>query len=362
MHIIYLIPRSGYVTNLRSDTLWGYICWGIKHLWGDVELKIFIDSYQVDKKPECIISSTFPFKQHGKERIPYFPNPLVLMPSSNTSEEDMDTMLTSHRLRKKLKSIKYLNLDDFKKMLHGDIQATDLLDDLQMEYQRKKTMGDEYLPLPSTIEKATPILLENSMTHNTIDRIRGGTLSLEVEGDSAGQLFHADDLYWSDPSSEDQTGTPNTGLFFLVEGNIEKVAAVLRLLRDWGMGADRTTGKGSFDFVIEPFDMPEPPAQASNALLNLSLFQPTEAELQYLDGWQYQLENREGYVGFYRQRRMKQPRLYFSEGAVFAKPQQYDNSRKMGSIRKQTFDAIHDPGHDVWDNGIGFMVNLNWKK
>ncbi len=157
---------------------------------------------------------------------------------------------------------------------------------------------------------------------------------------------------------------PNTGLFFLADGNIEKIEAVLRLFRHWGFGADRTAGKGFFDFEIADFAFDEPSPDRSNALINLSLFRPTEVELEKFQATngclQYKLERREGFVGGYRELRRKQPRLYFSEGAVF-KRLTSDIGRIMGRIQKQEFEPVKNPPHDIWDNGFGFMVNLNWK-
>jgi CRISPR-associated protein Csm4 len=370
MHIIYLLPRSGYVTELRSDTLWGSICWGIKHLWGDDELKKVLDSYISGATPEFVISSAFPFKFQNGKRIPFFPNPLKNISKSINVQNDVNSILDEHRLRKKLKGIQYLSFEDFQNTLQGTLNPEELLSRIQEEYENKTKFDkipnrtDEYEPLPTTIINAPPELIENSvMTHNTIDRLNGGTLGLAVEGEDekAGQLFHAEEQYWRSKYGAKEDELKN-GIFFLVKGNTDKVLAALRLLRDWGIGADRTTGKGSFDFEIEDFSLNEPDIKSSNAVMNLSLFHPTEAELISLKGIQYQLEPREGYVGFTRERRIKQPRMYFKEGSVFELPTSYSSNSIMGCIREQKFDDLHRPPHPVWDNGMGFMVNLKWNQ
>jgi CRISPR-associated protein Csm4 len=370
MHIIYLLPRSGYVTDLRSDTLWGSICWGIKHLWGDDELKKVLDSYISGATPEFVISSAFPFKFQNGKRIPFFPNPLKTVSKPVDSHNDVKSILTEHRLRKKLKGVQYLGLEDFQDALQGILTEEQLLTRLREEHENKINFDkipnrkEEYEPLPATIKNAPPELIENSvMTHNTIDRLKGGTLGLEIEGEDekAGQLFHAEEQYWRSKYGVKEDDLKN-GLFFLAKGNTDKILAVLRLLRDWGIGADRTTGKGSFDFEIEEFPLNEPDIKSSNAVMNLSLFQPTKEELTTLKGIQYQLEPREGYVGFARERRIKQPRMYFKEGSVFELPNNYSKSTVMGCIREQEFDTLHQPPHPVWDNGMGFMVNLKWNQ
>jgi CRISPR-associated protein Csm4 len=368
MKIIYLIPLGGYSTVLRSDTLWGMLCWGIRHLWGNETLDAFIDKAAAGQ-PEFVVSSAFPFKQHGRERIPFFPNPFKIAPDATPEEEE--TMLDIHRLRKKFKNIEWLSLEDFEAALKGELTAKTLLDRLRVENRIKKEAdkeGFEFYPSGQTVRRTPPELEPNSLTHNTIDRLRGGTLDLPaLDSDdperTAGQLFHAEEFFWRDIHDETNL-TPNTGLFFLAHGDTAKLEPILNLFRHWGFGADRTTGKGFFDFEIENFHLDEPKAGDSNALYNLSLYHPTLNELRAFEKsegcLQYLLERREGYVGGYRERRQKQPRLYFKEGSVFLRPEGF-TGRSMGCIRQQEeFIASKSLPHKVWDNGFGLMLNLKW--
>lgn len=368
MKIIYLIPRSGYVTDLRSDTLWGSLCWGIRYLWGPAELTAFLERC-ANGKPDFVISSAFPFKQHNIERVPFFPNPLILSPDFTNA--DKSERRDAYRLRKALKNMSLLGYDDFRDALHGKLTAEDLLNRLRDELKRKYDASEndmEYTPRPETIDRNAPVRHDFSTTHNTIDRLRGGTLMVkDGDNDPAGQLFHADDIWWSDPDNESDSSTPNTGLYFLADGHdLSKLQPVLELLRHLGIGADRTTGKGSFDFDIQDYTEKmralEPSAETSNAMLNLSLLRPKEQELtalQEAEGCiQYMLQRREGYVGGHRARRPKQPRMYFQEGSVFKRLEGH-TERFMGGIEEQKLPDLPNP---VWDNGFGFMVNLNWKK
>lgn len=368
MKIIYLIPVGGYSTELRSDTLWGMLCWGIRYLWGKDELKTFIQN-AADARPEFVISSAFPFKQHGTERIPFFPNPFVIAPDNADSETE--TALEAYRLRKKLKSVKWLSADDFFEVLKGKFTVEHLFERIQEEYRLKKQIEEdqqEFFPSGQTVRRTPPVLEENSLTHNTIDRLQGGTLSIADPDDpenKAGQLFHAEEYFWIDTHNESVSEGSNTGIFFLVQGNVDKIIPVLHLFRHLGLGADRSTGKGVFDFHIEEFYLPQPAPDEADALLNLSLYQPSEEELvqwKASEGClQYMLERREGYVGGYRERRRKQVRHYFKEGSIFRRPTGF-SGQYMGCIRLQEFEGQKKPPHDVWDNGFGFMVNLNWKK
>ena len=199
------------------------------------------------------------------------------------------------------------------------------------------------------------------MTHNTIDRRRGGTLNLrDAETDeTAGQLFHSPETYWSDPFA-DANQPPNTGIFFLADGpNVDWLAPVLRLFRHWGFGADRTSGKGFFDFEIQDFNLPRP--LAANAMLNLSLWRPTSAELQALDQmkqqvslFRYRIELRQGFANADYVLPAKKAHRYFREGSVLPLLPGLQG-RHLGGLVYQ-----YDQPHPVWDNGFGFMLPLNW--
>ncbi|PIY05232.1 MAG: hypothetical protein COZ21_04540, partial [Bacteroidetes bacterium CG_4_10_14_3_um_filter_31_20] len=69
-----------------------------------------------------------------------------------------------------------------------------------------------------------------SVTHNRIDRIKGGTLKIN----EADQLFHSTEMYFANENEgEIKHGA---GLFFLAKGNIEKLKTALRWLSHVGIG------------------------------------------------------------------------------------------------------------------------------
>jgi CRISPR type III-A-associated RAMP protein Csm4 len=312
-----------------------------------------------------VVSSTFPYKQYGKDRIPFFPNPL---PFPDERIEGKDEALINAELRKKYKkAFSYVNLDDFSGILKGSLTAKDLrkrLRDIYDEEERRTGKPkDERRITPQEIEQTAPRLEDFSMTHNTINRLRGGTLDLPVDGgapgETAGQLFHSPEYYWTDKYA-DPNQDANTGIFFLAAGpDTGKLEAVLRLFRHWGFGADRTSGKGFFDADMQNFTLPYP--TDANAMLNLSLFRPTGEELTALDShdaadkrFHYRIELREGWVGadgFYLP---KKPHRYFTEGSVFPLLP-LPEYRHLGALVHQ-----FDKPHPVYDNGFGFMIPLKW--
>lgn len=375
MKIIYLKPLSGYATSLRSDTLWGMLCWGIRHLWGEDELKLFLKNC-TEGNPSFVISSTFPCKKYGKDWIPFFPNPL---PFPDEREDQVSSALTRSILRKQYKKVfKYLNFDDFKAVLERKLSGKDLYDRLFKIHQEENRLNSEATRTdkpkvervisPIEIEQTAPHQEGFSMTHNTINRVRGGTLSImEEDGDSYGQLFHSDEFYWSDKYADSKQES-NTGIFFLADGpDIGKLEAVLHLFRHLGMGADRSTGKGFFDMEIRE-DFTFPTVSGANAMLNLSLFHPKSDELEELDKlgkqeinanlFQYDITLREGFVSTDTAFLRKNPHRYFKEGSVLPLLSLQQN-RYLGKVIKQQF-SEKKPAHDVFDNGFGFMVPLKW--
>jgi CRISPR-associated protein Csm4 len=390
MKIVWLKPRSGYVTDLRSVTLWGSICWSIRYLAEDKQFHEFMDNCKAGK-PDFVISSVFPWKGRKGNRILFFPNPLLHSDNFERADkyledalvrhemprtmDDVERALIIYRQRKKLKDIKFLNQSDFEQMLQGNLTADDLLERLIEEYvlqkvhkkklERKLVKGD-YFPQKETIERTPPVRYDYSMTHNTIDRLRGGTLSIREEGEDkkSGQLFHANDTWWSDPYDETESG--ETGLFFLVQeltkDSVENyLQPALRLLEHWGIGADRTVGKGFFEFEVKEFNLQQPAANDANAVLTLSLFIPENKEqLSFIEKsnrnhfYPYTLESRES-KGWTEQGGFeKDPVLFFTEGSLFERLPGM-NTNWAGRIRENK-----NIGHPVYDNGFGFMVNLKW--
>lgn len=367
MKIVYLIPKSGYVTDLRSDTFWGMLCWGIRFLWDEPELKKFIGTFQSDK-PEFVISSVFPFKEQGTRRIPFFPNPLRQLPALNDITTDVADPRDEYRIRKFFKKVKLVSLDDFENIVKGKFDSKDLLTRIRHEYlldfkkekDQPKNAGELW---QKRYEYTAPRRDELSMTHNTIDRVRGGTLSIMDGDESAGQLFHTSEFAWSDPYNETDDRS-NTGMYFLADGDTTRLEALLGLFRHWGLGADRTAGKGFFDFKIEDFVLPEASVTEANALVNLSLYHPMETELAAFhesDGlFQYELVRRQGWVCHYPQAGEKTARRYFAEGSVFKKPTGFEK-RSMGLVQPQPDPELTKAvGHPIYDYGMGFMVQIKW--
>ncbi len=290
--------KSGLKSTLPSDTLWGNLCWAIKYLYGDEELREFLNSY-VNGNPQLIVSSTFPFLKKSVETIYFFPRPILPLRPFDEIQVNIESKSLSDKLkdmaqRKDHKNILLIEQSLFEKIINGEADYEDECFKQTVNY---------------------PAIISNSIIRNTINRLQGGTL--EING--TGQLF-TEDEYYIQYNAPDTKGT-ETGLYFLVVDHTQgKLQAALRLLSHIGIGGNRSIGKGVFEFRITDLQIRQPPN--ANALLNLSLYLPENNELKkYLSKpflLNYQLEQRTGYYGhLVRGKYKKKAVTYFKEGSVF---------------------------------------------
>lgn len=340
MKAFYLYPQGSFQTPLRSDTLWGMLCWGIRTLYGEKKLEEMLARAE-EGKPDFVMSSTFPFyavtEVENTVLHRFYPMPCNILAqedeqsvSSNPKEQ-----LKHYRKRKDVKKVNYLTESDFQSALNGQLHKKNLL--------------------VSSSAQVKPSVTSSVVTHNTIDRINLSTLDkLDDAGNSAGQLFHNEEFF---VRIKDKPNV-QSGLFFLVEGRqeeIEMLEAVLRYYRHQGMGANSSAGKGVFRCETEEFNTLNSPVD-SDVLMNLSLYHPKNDELDILDTASeksaYLLETRGGKVGQYLLKRDKDKVPCFKEGSVFAFAKE---KAHYGQVLKETHANVN---HSVYRNYFGFMIKM----
>ncbi|WP_282774617.1 type III-A CRISPR-associated RAMP protein Csm4 [Phaeodactylibacter xiamenensis] len=340
----YLLPRSSYRPNMHSDTIWGAICWGMRMLYGERRLQDFLESYEtgqtVGAAQPLAISSAFPYiEKDGEPEQHYLPRPLLLDAYYDDQKEGLKSYIKDKgaegfekgkleaRRRKLLKPTPFIELEDLK----------------QGNWSAKGTFSIK------------PKVQNSPMTHNTIDRLTGSTLT----SNNRGQLFHTDERYvYPDPQVDmerEKQRQYKAGIYFLAhpDSDIGTLEAIMRLLEQFGIGGDRSSGKGRFDIKIRDLEIQE--HDAPNARMNLSLYHPTEAELIAYDAapknspLQYKTTVRQGW----KAASLKKPLLYFQEGSVFPMPDD------KGIAGTNTDAGEHEEGHRITQYGIGLMINLN---
>ncbi len=295
MKIVFLYNfKNGIKSPLPSDTLWGNLCWAMLYLYGEDTLTDFLNSYQ-SPQPQWILSSTFPYyKQENQKEKLFFPRPSMPLKSYDEIQNSHQNLSKLEKIqalskRKEIKDIQFLEYHFFQALILGEEKTDNLPKDL------------------------VPKLVPFSMTRNTINRFSGGSLQKDGEG----QLFTQEYFF----IHYNQEMLSEKGLFFLCHDFSDgKLEACLRFLSHWGIGGNKTIGKGNFEFRVENFEFQEP--QNPNALMNLTLYHPDPDEIQYYKSqpknFSYQLIMRKGFFGKnINGKYEKKPLFFFKEGSIF---------------------------------------------
>ncbi|MEM6807384.1 MAG: RAMP superfamily CRISPR-associated protein, partial [Bacteroidota bacterium] len=234
-YIAFLGPNSTFRTPLRSDSLWGMICWGIRMVYGqngNDKLNRYLNSC-INGQPEFIISSTFPYTEFKDKKTLFFPRPFLPFPKAQAEKLKVEETELAIKNRKKLKKINFIPQDLFLRLVLGQLPRKEL----------DKALLDENLTIPE---------VDNiHITHNTLDRRTWITVKENEE--TSGQLFHSEEQFLASniyPNEEEakliresKLTAPKSGLFFLIQGeNLELLRPALRYLETTGFGADRNTG------------------------------------------------------------------------------------------------------------------------
>ena len=259
---------------VHSDTLWGAMANAY------LALDLPFDFVQ----PQFQISSAFPY---FKDRW-FFPVPVGAL---NYLFEQVENS-------KSLKKVKFLEKELFETFINGQQP-----DGMQLHSYSK---NNAYLLLKACEEmEETPIFRVKESPRVTLDRYSDSAIE--------GQIFYFAELSFASQA----------GLFFLVNFNDEKeqkyFEAALRFLGDEGLGADRTVGKGLFEFEAQELELNTP--ASTDAFATLSLYHPRKDEIAngLLKNARYQLVTRKGFAfnPAVRGKRRKFVRM-FGEGSVFS--------------------------------------------
>ncbi|EAY25755.1 type III-A CRISPR-associated RAMP protein Csm4 [Microscilla marina] len=373
MKIVYLKPKAGFRSGMRSDTLWGTLCWAIYHVYGNqgkARLEAFLASYDTNA-PALVLSSAFPYKQLGDEKRCFYPKPYLSKERKKEMElqrlaanekkfqgDKIRAKLAAMNEQKKVRKQSFLTQDQFFDLMQGTATAESIEEDFWSQEDENKEENEKN----KDKQRYTPPTTRSiSVTHNAIDRIKGSTM----KRNDVGQLFHVTENYLEDKQNNTQA-QDNVGLFFLAEvRDVPVFEAALRYLQHAGFGGDRGTGKGHFEITCEDFDR-LPKVNNPNVMTNLSLYLPTQGELaafsqkSQINTFRYQLENRQGRLGFVNSPAfLKKPLTMFKEGGIFPYINQTHFGQKVDVTSAEQAKVLH---HKLWHNGLGLMVPMRLKE
>ncbi len=329
--IVYLRPQGPglFRSGLRSDTLWGALCWAIRMVYknGDAVLNNLLDAYAIPDNTSgaFYLSSAFPFVfSQDEAKYHFLPHPFE--PYRNQEPEAIPTGPSAQ-----------------KNMLRDEKRRQKQLKWIAWEVFSARFCGDDRNTAPSF----SPIIGTRAMTHNSIDRTRLGT----IETQNGGLLFHTNENYLSIEGRGDLSGW-ESGLYFLVKGNFSILEPALRFLEHFGIAGDRGTGKGHFRIDWEEVKIPESPEP--NARFCLSLYHPSESEAGDLDKstdrvFRYQLADRQGRHLMERDY-LQNGYFCFGEGSVFpilpnSKQFPGKNIEVRAEDRSSDIHRVHRYGH-----------------
>jgi len=315
--VIYLEPKSSYISDLNSDTLWGLIISSLAYLIDEYELNSLIKDFE-NSTPPFLISSCFPYKLINNEIIRYYPIPIGL-----------NIFNDQQNYYKELKKIKFIREDIFQELILGnqlDISINDFLDE-----------NNNYFLKNESKEKLNLRIM--------INRLNQSTQNEKGEG----QIFNYYEKYISDG-----------GLFFLFKGDIEIIKPALNLLSHFGFGGSVSFGKGYFKYRLDSDNLKLLFSDDANFFINLSLYNPYLKELEMFLSkskfLSYEIIKKLGIIGIQNRindKFVKEPVIFFKEGSIIP----YVTKTYFGRIKEiYNFDKIK-----IYSYGYSFNIPFNLK-
>lgn len=320
MKIVFLTPRSSFRNQLKSDSLFGLLIWGIEKIHGEEVVAEIINDC-INNQPPFLLSSAFPFKLENGKRVLYFPKPVNKPPQLEIEKHTISRY-------KDYKNVKWLPDAIFYRFVRGELS--------EVEFFNNNLWENIKNPWGNT----------QQVMHNTIDRISNAST----------RLFYTLEHF-----------IENGGLYFLIDERKEGIERMLRGVFQFyehsGFGGDASTGKGAFNFMTETFQQPLSNSDG-DCKLNLSLYYPGEDEVKHFANnpekvW-YRMELRKGKVGG---RLHIQPDVWkkginvFSEGSIFPAIPEKTVYGAFPVVKEHK----KNQRFDVFYNGFALMVNYKLK-
>ena len=325
---VYLLPHSSFRGSrpLRSDTLFGAICWGYRLLFGEDKLLDVLEEFEQHPVP-FLISSLFTYEvDQGK--IHYLPKPLADPYRPEKFASDKPSLQELEAL-KSVNKKPIVTDSEFTKIIRGEMGDKDFYEEILHGSERERKPDIKNVQIP----------------HSAINRLTGS-----VEGP---RFFYTEECLSSSDSGD------QVGLFFCVkcrEGFENDLKTIFRFLADKGIGGGASVGKGhikSIEIVDNYLPYTEPEEETEH-VLTLSLTFPDDSIRPILSKCWYELEKRQGKIeSMYVQpgHIWKDHLILLKEGSTFPK-----NERTYYGANKVVRKDDGNLGFDVQHYGYAFTV------
>ena len=285
-------PKSPFATPLLGDTLFGQLCWTIRHHAGEARLNELLGSY-LSGQPFCVLSDAFPSGYLPRPHLPLF---------SIAPSEDVDA-----NKRKQWKSKKWLPLAEFYKPVTEWLEHCQSSDELyKHEMESDKLSKSEWQK-------------EEGRMHNSINRLTGTT------GEGGFAPYAVAQSRYHPNALLDVYAVVDDTCF-----NPEELIELLQRIGATGFGKDASTGLGHYIVVsAEPFTLTQQPQ--STAWMVLAPCAPQQQgfvpEKSY---WQpFTRYGRHGSLAAIGGQPFKNPVLLTQAGSVFT-PAVFDFTHFIG--------------------------------
>ena len=234
-------PKSPFMTEIMSDTLFGHLCWALAYTEGDKSLEEFLTRYEQNKPAPILFSSAFPAGHLPRPTLPSLSREKSNALIHDYLGEDRKKIVKIVSRLKALSKKKFIAIDDWN-ILKDSYSQQNLY-----EILLKRQDAEEIFVNPET------------SASNTISRINGCTLE---EGG-----FFTREKVWHHK---------DTALEIYVQADDSEYDRAHWFLTEYlpqnGFGADKSVGMGHMTierdekFAPEVFSVNEPNARMSLCL------------------------------------------------------------------------------------------------
>ncbi|NWF89084.1 MAG: hypothetical protein HXY50_06430 [Ignavibacteriaceae bacterium] len=320
-YILQLIQKSGLLSELQSDTIYGHFCWRLKERLGDEKLTEFISLYK-NEKPVFILSDGL-LQFNGEVR---FPRPYIF--SKPEIKETKAEKVLEFVKRKANKERNYLTITE----LNSFLNSGEVIIEEKSEAEQSKRSGKRKIPLVTDALRVSVQIDRNTF------------------GSSEGRLFSYNPKY----TREDVSYVVLIKVIDDLTYKSFECESILKEVFKVGFGKKKSSGYGQFNVgEIREFNSFIEPEDA-NAFMVLGNYLPDESD--EITPMGYEINTKYGILGEeYSQSEnpFKNPIVFLTAGSCF----------KTNSTKK-FFGKISDEGKispakkEVVQFGMPFTLNI----
>lgn len=309
--------KSGLLSELQSDTIFGHFAWRLKEELGDEKINEFLD-YYINNNPIFTISDGF-FEKNDEV---FFPKPFKLTPPEFNVKSKKERIVGFIE-QKEAKSRKLIKVKQLNYYLEGNLSG--------FEKSILENRNNEY-----------PGFIDDLRVHVEIDR--------EKFSSKDGQLFTEKPKYLDD----------DTFLVVLVkiinneiydEYNCDEI---LRTVFEIGYGKKKSAGYGHFEVIeFTDYDKISEP-ENSNGFISLSHYLPSNND--EIDDAYYQINVKYGKFGEDKSKSQNP----FKPGMLFMCPGSCFITKRKSEFYGRAVSNFNDYLPNALQNGIAFTLKCNF--